>query len=167
MTKIAFIGHEEERFSNKSKLDNKISNTVAILKRDRNNCIFLLNGSSGISDRIYSNISLENHTRFKLFLPFSPQIYREMQMVDRAECLEKQMLDKWCSGIYIDNPSFNKESFMNRNTMMIDECNTLFAFWLNKHIGETYETIKYAISCNKQVFNAYSDDIVAIDGKSL
>ena len=158
---IAFVGHKEERFTEKSLLNKCVDDAVHLISvQSEGSCILLLNGARGISNRVYEEAAKHN-IKFKLFLPHSLDVYREMQD-EQVEMLEKQVSARLCSGMYVADTYYDEDNFMVRNHKMIDEATFLVVFWLGRKLGETFECIKYAFETGKIVYNAYGERITQL-----
>lgn len=154
---VAFVGHKEERFTKKSFLDKCVKDAIHILQvQSEGECLVLINGARGISNRVYE-AATERRMKFKIFLPYSLDIYREMKDDDQADKIEKQISDRLCSGMYVANTYYDEDDLMARNEKMIDEATFVVVFWLGRRIGETFECINYALKCGKIVYNAYGE----------
>ena len=164
---IAFMGHKEERFTEKSFLDKCVDDALCILSaQSEGACVVLINGSRGISNRVYEKV-VRHNMKFKMFLPYSLDVYREMKYDDQAEKIERQISDKLCSGMYVANTYYDEDDLMTRNRQMIDESTFLVVFWLGRKLGETFECIKYAFETGKLVYNAYGESITQLQVKDI
>lgn len=163
---IAFMGHKEERFSEKSFLDKCVDDAVFLInKQSEGSCILFVNGSRGISNRVCSK-AIENKIRYKMFLPHSLAVYREMKD-EQADKIEQQISNKFCSGMYVADTYYDEDNLMERNRQMIDEATFLVVFWLGRKLGETFECIKYAFEIGKIVYNAYGETITQLQIKDI
>lgn len=130
------------------------SDTACILKREYGDELtFNLGGAIG-ADQWMGAAAIEHGIKFGLFLPFLPQVQAKFWNEQQRSELDRQM--RAASRIMIVDSSGNYDvcKYHERDQLMVNEADFVVAFWVGRRRGGTFETIKYALSKSKFVFNA-------------
>jgi len=160
MIKVAIAGHKETVFfDDKDYVKRRLEDTITVLKREHGEDLtLLLCGSPGI--HLWAgDIALKNNIKIKLFLPCDHKEYSKYWKEDQIESLANQCNSSLCLGTYTGFDSCNSKHIRSRNEKMVDECNVMFAFWVGRKIGETFDCIKRAVLSGHQVYNAYDENM--------
>lgn len=163
MFKVAIAGHKETLFfDDKDYVKRRVEDTITVLKREHGEDLtLLLCGSPGVHLWV-GDFALEHNIKFKLFLPCAVEEYSKYWKDDQIESLKKQSNSSLCIGTYTGLSSCNMKHINNRNEEMVAECNVMFAFWIGRKLGETFDCIKKAVISGRQVFNAYDENMTQI-----
>ena len=159
--KIAITGHRPDAFIvshyKPSQIIRIASDMVCTFKREfEDDLCFNLGGAIGV-DQWVGMACLEHNVRYKVFLPFLPEIQGKYWTKEQREELDRQL--KGATGIDIADLSGNylPKMYQVRNKKMVDAADFLVAFWVGKRRGGTYNAIKYALQQSKFVYNAMND----------
>ena len=161
MRVIAVTGHRPDAFlQSHYDLDTikRIANdTMWILKNEyKDELEFCLGGAIG-ADQYMGAAAISHNVRFRLFLPFMPEI--QAKFWHKADKLELDRQLQHAAGISIVDPGgvYNISNYHKRDRQMVDESDFVVAFWTGKKQGGTFQTIKYALSKSKFVLNALNE----------
>lgn len=130
------------------------SDIACALKREYGDELFFNLGGAIGADQWMGAAAIENNIKFGLFLPFLPQIQAKFWTHEQRAELDRQL--KAASKIMVVDPSgeYNVAKYHERDCLMVDEAHFVVAFWVGRRRGGTFETMKYALSKSKFVFNA-------------
>jgi len=155
---IAVTGHRPDAFLVSHYSPETIiriaSDTIHVFKREfGDDLLFNLGGAIGV-DQWVGAACIEQNVRFRLYLPFPPEVQGKYWSDEQKTELSRQM--QHAVGIDIIDPSgeYDMEKFQARNVKMIDEANIVVAFWVGKRRGGTFNAMKYSLGQSKFVFNA-------------
>lgn len=155
MYKIGLIGHESNVFSDKNHIIATVENTISLLKYQYDNdVVFNICGDVGIGEWT-GRFCIDNNIKYRLFMPLSLEIM-EKQWNDEQTTSMKDVYNNSYS-VVIGRNKYCDEAKMEIMKNIVDESCFVICFWVKKHIGITYETIKYAMSQSKLVINALED----------
>ena len=153
MIKISVLGHSPDSFPDIKSIAFDIDNAIEIIKlqhAQEKDITFLLNCDPGIGQWVCNAIT-EKELPYEVYLTSAPEeasfYWSEEQQTQLFWQLKKAKALHICC---LDN-SF--ESRIIRDKQMIDESQWVLAFWISKHQGETFQSIQYAVSNGKIVYN--------------
>lgn len=162
--KIAITGHKPDTFLiSHYSLDTVIriaNNTVCIFDREfKNDLVFNIGGIIG-ADQYVGMGCIEHGVKFKLYLPSHPTYHSKYWNTEQRSELNRQL--GYASGIEIIEPNtkleYDIKIHQERNIRMVDDANFVVAFWVGRKYGDTFDTMEYALSQSKFVFNALDNN---------
>lgn len=167
MNKIAIAGHKVSLFAGEeSRIKRRIDDILVVLKRDRSDLLIMSPASIGAGQWCVES-AINNGILYKLYLPCRPEVFGQFWKEDQISMLSQQANNKFCRGMFVAGDRCTNETIRARNCAMIDDANMLIVFWLGRKMGETFDCIKYAIGQGRQVFNAYGDDVIMLEGSDI
>jgi len=159
--KIAITGHRPDAFIvshyDSSQVIRIANDMVCTFKREfGDDLTFNLGGAIGV-DQWVGMACIEHRVRFKMFLPFLPEVQGRYWSREQKDELDRQLMV--AAGIDITDLSgqYIPQMYQIRNKKMIDAADFLVAFWVGKRRGGTYNAIKYALKQSKFVYNAMNE----------
>lgn len=158
MVKICITGHRPDRFLvSHYSIDTvkRLADDVAcIFKREHGDSLFLNLGGAVGADQWMGSAAMKYDIKFGLFLPFLPQIQARYWDIDQREELDRQLKAASKISIVDSSGQYDVSKYFERDRLMVDEADFVVAFWVGRRRGGTFETMKYALSKSKFVFNA-------------
>lgn len=158
MRTVCITGHRPDGFLiSKYSFDTvkRIVDDVAfILKKEYGDELeFCLGGACGV-DLWMGAAAIDHNIKYKLFLPFLPQIQSKYWSNENKNELDRQL--KHAMKIIIPEPSneYDYKKYYERDCIMVDNSDFVVSFWAGKRRGGTFDTMKYALNKSKFVFNA-------------
>lgn len=153
MVNVCVIGHSIDDFAFSGNIQMRIDDVVVILKRQYKEQIkFLLNCEPGIG-QWFADACIRNDVPYEAFISSIPEEHSKYWTAEQQEKLIEH-LDK-AKAIRVCDKIYTRESSLNNNFKMVDHAQWVLVFWANKHQGQTYNTIQYAIEHNKMVLDAF------------
>jgi len=158
MVRVCITGHRPDPFLvSHYKIDDvivKAGDVACVLKREYGEELSLNLGGAIGADQWMGSAAIEHGVKFKLYLPFLPQIQAKFWTKDQRHELDRQM--RAATGITIVDSTglYNVVKYHERDRLMVDESDFVVAFWVGRRRGGTFETMKYALSKSKFVLNA-------------
>lgn len=159
--KIAITGHRPDAFLvshiNPDTIIRMANDTICVLKREFGDELeFNLGGAIGV-DQWVGMACVEHKINFHLYLPFLPEVQGKYWTEPQQTELARQM--RHAAGIDIIEATGNYDvaKYFERDRRMVDNSNIVVAFWVGKRRGGTFQTMQYALSQSKFVFNALNN----------
>lgn len=153
MVNVAVFGHSIDSFFQNNSVLSRLDDVVVILKRQYKEQInFLVNCEPGIG-QWFADACIRNNVPFEAFISSVPDEHSKYWTAEQQEALTQQ-LDK-ARAIRVCDKIYTRESSLNNNFKMVEHAQWVLVFWNNKHQGQTYNTIQYAIEHNKMVLDAF------------
>ncbi len=159
--RVAITGHRPDAFIQSHYTEGQVKlvadGVVATFKRQFDgNLSFNVGGAIG-ADQWLARACINADVPYYLYAPMLFEIQSRYWSKEQQNELKLQY--EKASGITIIDPSGNYQvkNYFIRDRMMVDDADFLIAFWVGKRRGGTFETMKYALSKSKFVFNALDD----------
>jgi uncharacterized phage-like protein YoqJ len=161
MRTVCITGHRPDVFL-QSHYDletaKRIANdTMWLLKQEYKDELELCLGGAIGADQYAGAAAIEHEIRYRMFLPFLPEI--QAKFWNKSDKLELDRQLQHAAGITIVDPNdkYDIGNYYKRDKEMVDNSDFVVAFWAGKRRGGTYLTIKYALSQSKFVLNALNE----------
>jgi uncharacterized phage-like protein YoqJ len=160
MIGIAITGHRPDSFLvshySPETVKRIADDTVWRLKKEYDHeLVFNVGGALG-ADTWVAEACIEHNAKYRMYLPFHPSVQTAHWTPEQRKNLDHQL--KYAMGIDIAEPDPNIEysvhKYFERNKKMVDDAQFVVSLWVGKRRGGTFETMKYALSQGKFVFNA-------------
>lgn len=155
MIKIGIIGHSPDSFSFKKRARASIDDAITIIQRQHAQepeLMFLVNADPGIGQWA-CDVLIEKDLPFEVYLTQLPDKAAQDWTDKQQETFFWQL--KKARAIHILAEDNSSQSCIIRNKRLVSDCNWLLTFWIGKHQGNTFETMKYALDSNKMVYNGF------------
>jgi uncharacterized phage-like protein YoqJ len=158
MARVCITGHRPDPFLVSHYQADAVvrlaSDIACILKREYGDeLLFNLGGAIG-ADQWMGAAAIEHSIKFGLFLPFLPQIQARFWTDEQRLELDRQLRAASRITIVDSSGDYDVVKYHERDRLMVDEADFVVAFWVGRKRGGTFETMKYALSKSKFVFNA-------------
>jgi len=161
-TAVAVTGHRPDSFLvshySPETVQRIAEDTIFVLQKQyKDDLILNLGGAIG-ADQWAGEACIALNVRYKLYLPFPPEVQSKFWSKEHREILERQM-SKAC-GMEIIDPSgrYHVSKYQERNKRMVDDADFVLAFWVGRRKGGTFNYIKYALKESKFVYNALDEN---------
>lgn len=155
--KIGITGHRPYKFSDPHTAEKLCHEVPLLYTKKYDNAIFNLGGCIG-ADSWVANCCLEHHIPFNLFLPFPSQLQAKYWNAQDADFLNLQV--KKAVSVDIVQSYYDKSAYHARDIRIVDNSDLLICF-LEDFKSGTYTTVKYALACNKPVFNGLANTFLS------
>ena len=158
MARVCITGHRPDPFLvshyQAEAVARLASDVACVLKREYGDeLLFNLGGALG-ADQWMGAAAIEHNIKFGLFLPFLPQVQARFWTDEQRMELDRQLRAAARITIVDSSGEYDVAKYHERDRLMVDDAGFVVAFWVGRRRGGTFETMKYALSKSKFVFNA-------------
>ena len=166
MIKIAVIGHGPEDYTHVTEIARRMDDALAIIKRQHfpeQDVLFNVNCEPGVG-QWFCSILAEYHMPYEVYISNMIDKHGLEWSDAQRDCL-RQQIDR-ARAIHICAMANTYDARLIRNKRMVDDAQWILVFWNGSHRGITYETMLYALTNNKIVYNGI-DGLHLLDNTNI